>query len=308
MAHQVNGSGECSWCKANTNDVDNLTCYGCKTTFHAICGEERPYGGKTFVNGFNKTKVSNYLFVCDVCLTKWENNEASSMKEQIQELATTVTMLAQEFKTFKAENKMSEQNDKSEEKGVWSNSEKIKQIRASLCIKSKGTSVDLGKVQEIVNENSIQVSKTTVKENGDVFVELPSLENRDKLTPFLQNESFSAHEIVELKSKQPTISILDVKDFSTKEEFMEKIKNKNPKIQQLIDKGSTFSIVYSKDPKSNNNVDGRKFYQVVARVSDDIRKAIRSNKDKIFVDLQAYRVVDHFYIKRCNKCQKFWSL
>ena len=29
------------------------------------------------------------------------------------------------------------------------------------------------------------------------------------------------------------------------------------------------------------------------------------NKDKIFVDLQAHRVVDRFYVKRCNNCQKF---
>ena len=55
-------------------------------------------------------KVSNDLFVCDVCLTKQDNNKASSVKEQIQELATTVTMLAQEFK---AKNKVSELNDRS---------------------------------------------------------------------------------------------------------------------------------------------------------------------------------------------------
>ena len=83
-----------------------------------------------------------------------------------------------------------------------------------------------------------------------------------------------------------------MKDFTSKEEFMVKIKSKNPKIQQLIDKESTFSIVYSKDPNNDNNGDGRKFYLVVARVSNDIRKAIKSNNNKIFVDMQAYRVVD----------------
>ena len=106
-----------------------------------------------------------------------------------------------------------------------------------------------------------------MKENGDVFVELTNVENRDKLTLFLQNESFSEHEIVELNSKQPIIPISGMKDFSTKEEFMEKIKNKNPKIQQWIDKGLTFSIVYSKDPNGYNNVDGRKYYQAVAHVA-----------------------------------------
>ena len=305
MSHQVNSSGECSKCKANTNDIDNLTCYECRTTFHAVCGDATPFGSKTFVNNFRKTKVSNFLFVCDSCLTKWENNEASSMKEQIQDLTATVTMLAQEFKTFKDENKVSKQNENVEERSAWSNSEKVKQMKASLCIKSKGTSVDMEKFQEIANENSIQVSKTIVKDNGDVFVELPSVENRNKLTPFLNDESFSAHEVVELKSKLPTISILDVKEFTTKDEFVEKIKNKNPDIKRLIDNGSTLSIVYSKNPSDNLDGKSNKFYQVVARVSDDVRKAIKANKDKIFVNLQACRVVDRFYIKRCNRCQKF---
>ena len=52
-------------------------------------------------------------------------------------------------------------------------------------------------------------------------------------------------------------------------------------------------------------MEGRKFHQIVARVSGDIRKAIKKNRDKIFADLTTYRVVDRFYIKRCNKCQKF---
>ena len=91
-----------------------------------------------------------------------------------------------------------------------------------------------------------------------------------------------------------------MKEFPTKEEFIEKIKKQNPKVKQLIEEGSEFSIVYTKSPGGEN-----KYHQVVARVSEEIRKAIKENKDRIHADLLAYRVVDRFYVKRCQNCQKF---
>ena len=107
-----------------------------------------------------------------------------------------------------------------------------------------------------------------------------------------------------LKSKHPTISILSVKDYTTKEEFVEKVKRQNPVIKELIDKGSDFSIVFSKEPKTDvRNRD--QYYQVVARVSNEIRQAIKNSNDKIYTDLVSHRVVDRFFVKRCNRCQNF---
>ena len=88
--------------------------------------------------------------------------------------------------------------------------------------------------------------------------------------------------------------------------LLKKLKKQNPQIKECIDKGSEFSIVYIKKPQTNNSTgEIKSFYQVVVRVSDDIRKVIRANDDKIFMDLVAHRVNDRFYVKRCNKCQKF---
>ena len=47
------------------------------------------------------------------------------------------------------------------------------------------------------------------------------------------------------------------------------------------------------------------YYQVVARVGEDIRRAIKNSDDKIYMDLVALQVVDRFFVKRCNCCQKF---
>ena len=80
-------------------------------------------------------------------------------------------------------------------------------MNSSLCVQSNGKKVDLAKVQEIATDSSIQVSRTAVKDNKDVFMDLSSDENSEKLTPLLQSESFAEHKIVELKAKLPTISI-----------------------------------------------------------------------------------------------------
>ena len=52
---------------------------------------------------FKKLRNRNFTFVCDPCLTRRENNQASCLKEQISDLALTVQTLANEFKSFKEE-------------------------------------------------------------------------------------------------------------------------------------------------------------------------------------------------------------
>ena len=235
-------------------------------------------------------------------MTRKENKEASTINDQISSLTETVQLLAKEFSEFKKQSSEKPQvNDEKEQ--PWCNTQRVAKMKTSLCIKSNGSPVNLEKVGELATTNSIQVSKTVVKDNGDVYVELPSKENCEKLSPLLSEETFANNEVVTVKSKLPSISILNVKSFTSKEEFIGKIKQQNPTIKELVEKGSDFSIVFAKEPCEENNQ--RQKFQVVARVSDDIRRAIKCNDDKIYMDLLALRVVDRFFVKRCNKCQNF---
>ena len=61
--------------------------------------------------------------------------------------------------------------------------------------------------------------------------------------------------------------------------------------------------MYTRSP--NKEGINTKYHQIVARVSEDIRKAIKTNRDKLFVGVSSYRVVDRFYVKRCNQCQQY---
>ena len=64
--------------------------------------------------------------------------------------------------------------------------------------------------------------------------------------------------------------------------------------------GSVFEVVFVKEPSTKYPT-----YQAVARVSSDIRDAIKLSSNKIYIGLMACRVTDRFYIKRCNTCQCF---
>ena len=321
----VNNSGTCTLCeKESLNETDVISCYECQKYFHGDCGQAtHKYCCKSFLTSFQKqtVKTGNFVFVCDMCLTRKENNLASSINEQISSLTevvnnsfndkisiltNTVNSLVSEVNALKEQNAC-KANDEDEVNvsQPWSNVQRVAKMKASLCIKSNGAPVDLMKVQEIATTHSIQVFKTVVKENGDVFLNLPSRENRDKLSPLLQNETFERNEVVSVKSKLPTISILNVKDYTNKEEFVNKIKQQNPTKKGLMDNGSELSIVFCKEPKVNDNNGRTQYYQVVARVGEDIRRAIKNSDDKIYMDLVALQVVDRFFVKRCNCCQKF---
>ena len=73
-------------------------------------------------------------------------------------------------------------------------------MTSSLCITSNGTVVNLAKMQELAKTNSIQVTKTTVKENGDVYVDLSSEENRVKLALLLSDQAFATNSVIKLKT------------------------------------------------------------------------------------------------------------
>ena len=78
------------------------------------------------------------------------------------------------------------------------------------------------------------------------------------------------------------------------------IKQQNEAVGSLADSGSHLSVVYTKKP-----IKEQKFHQVVLRVSPEIRRAIKSNNDKLHMGDKVHRVVDRFHVKRCNTCQSF---
>ena len=226
----------------------------------------------------------------------------------MDELKEAIQGLTSEFREFKTEAKSTSSSSQTScpDNKSWAHTAKHSStnFKSSLCVKSNEQPIDLNVVKQIAVHHSIQVSGTSVKSNEDVYVYMSNVEHRDKMATLLA-EKHSADTIVKLKSKMAAISILNVETFVNKNDFITKVKQQNPEIKEKIESGSEFTIVFVKEPMPESSHTNRKHYQVVARVNNEIREGIKKNKDKIYVDLTAHRIVDRFYIKRCNKCQKF---
>ena len=81
------------------------------------------------------------------------------------------------------------------------------------------------------------------------------------------------------------------------------MKAQNPGVSEKLESGSEFSVVFTKEHK--NKRDDSPTYQVVARISKDIREALKANSDKVFIGFSSHRVFDRFYVKLCAKCHRF---
>ena len=284
----------------------------------------------TFLKSFKAVKCDNYVFVCDHCLTTRETVEASSCKEQLAEVVEAVKKLANEVSELKKEkqqeqapakitqSKAGASSTSTKPGNAWANRERVNKIKqandtVTVCIKNDGAEINMRKMKEVVTSNSIQVSKTSVNQKtGDVYVHLPSDAQRDKLVPLLsQEEAIQGNTILNVKSKCPVITIRNVDVFENDEDFIEKVKAQNPVIKERLDNGSEFSIVFKKEHNVNYGKNGlildrvEKAFNVVARVSDDIREALKAANDKLYIGFAAHRITDRFYVKSCAACHRF---
>ena len=191
----LNVDGTCLTCQEVATEQQVSICYDFKNTFHTECDSGVPFGNKSFVNNFEKLKnKKNFLFMCDNCLTHRYNVEASTLKDQISEVVKSVAQLTKEVRSLKQHecNLKPVEKVKGESKGkekvqTQNGGSKSKPIKPNItvCINSnEGKPVE--NKNKIIIANGIQVSKANINQKiGDLFVDLPSECNKDKLVPLI---------------------------------------------------------------------------------------------------------------------------
>jgi hypothetical protein len=339
----LSSAGKCANCEESAAEKDIVKCSVCENQFHALCklyDKDSAIALKTFFQMFKNAKA-NFCWQCDKCLTKAEENIVATVNEKIGALSTKVDSLADSLQKVvnlvtnntdeltqsitstiddkiagefvQLRSKLSEEMEtlrKSEQtidpppeaaKTVWDMKEKVKEVRTSLLAKrnaESGSSVDIEKLEKAAIKNGIPVNSVHVTESGDTFVNLPNKASSDKLQPLLQEMN---HDVVTLKSKLPTIALLGVTQEYSKTEIVHAILSQNEIIRGLVEESkSHLSVVYTKEPN-----EGNPYHQVVLRVSPDIRRAINNNSNKLHMGRVLHRVVNRFYIRRCNNCQYY---
>ena len=110
----------------------------------------------------------------------------------------------------------------------------VKKNKVTVCIKTDSSDIGLPKVKEIVQQNGVQVSNVVVNyKNGDVFGDIASAQQRDKLVPLLINK-VQGNSIINVKSKRPIITIHKVVGYVNEDDFIEKVKSQNKEIAEKI--------------------------------------------------------------------------
>lgn len=213
----------------------------------------------------------------------------------------------------KSERENTNRRNENSSNTVWNDqsrtNEMKKKLKFTVCIKSnEGAEIDSEQIKNIVTTHGIKVTKASVnKNNNDLYVDLPSDEQRQKLIPLLSEEVIPGNRIINVKEKYPTISIRGVEDYTSEADLITRIKVQNVEIKEKLEAGSHFSVVFSKEHKKGDlRENGQpKEFLIVARVSDDIRSVINANGNKIFLGFNSHLVVDRFYVRSCSKCHKF---
>ena len=166
---------------------------------------------------------------------------------------------------------------------------------------------------------SIPVKKVNKTTDGREIFNFPSKQVRDKALECLKDFNPIAEDRNE-RHITPKITIFglnsidyhnspltaeeDNKNEQQKEEGKNKllaaIKDKNPHIKDLIDKGKCFEVLFIKnDPLKEGES------RAVVKVDVEILGKIRQNKYRIFVDFSSCRVSDRVHIVQCYKCQRY---
>ena len=307
----LRSNDKCTTCeKVPVNPSEDVICCDiCRNHFHAKClkgDKEKQICISTTLKQYKmKSTPKNFKWMCDLCCTRFEQEIFTTVQTTAATLGETVNKLSSQMDELKTDmdSNFSEINKSISGTNVWSDKTRVSSLKSALLIKpdKNGKPVELPVIRDLAIRNGIQVNKTVVTEAGNTFINLPSAADREKLTPLLQTSSVvSPDQIVNLKEKLPTISIVGIEEEITKDTASEYVLGQNKAIEKLVEDGEIFHVVFVKKPGEYS-----KTYTLVARVTPRIRDEIRRLGNKLYIGLARYQVRDRFYVKRCNNCQSY---
>ena len=284
-------------------------------------GSGTAHCNKTFLKNFLALKNSYFSWTCELCSIDKDTAAKADLKHQVEKLAaqmvtqqvqieTMATNVEQLVKTIPTANPLIQPSG-STQGNPWTNIGRVKNLKSSLMIKPHTVAgqPEISDINKLVSDNKLQVNNVGVNPaTGITFINCPSDAARKKIKEKLE-EQYGDHEIKELSEMLPAISIVGItKDqwdiAKVSEEhfnsFTQALKDQNPQLEDLINSGETFKILFMKPPN-----DKYENFQIVARISANIRDAIRSNWNRIYIAATSAKVYDRFFIKRCYHCNEF---
>ena len=340
MSHPIINplTGECHRCELTVQKDVSLQCETCNLFFHPLCPAtttQEKLCTKTFLAQFNakSTCKPNFSWKCNECMITQDTAKKTDLAQIVHSLALKLESLSKSLDDFKQEasqdtlvvtdaldafrdtfikhiNSNQPPDLQSSSQGnPWANARATQKLRSSFIVKpTTSGAADMVKINKIVSDNKLQVNMVGVSQKGNTFIHCPTKEASATLQTHIQSE-LAGHVVHSLQDSLPSISIAGITATQwnplhvTPEgitDFIQKLMDQNPFLHSLITDGETFNVIFMKPPNGVYNN-----FQIVARVSPKIRDAISAHWNRLFIGATSVRVYDRFYVKRCNKCNKF---
>ena len=174
-----------------------------------------------------------------------------------------------------------------------------------LVIKPKtGREVDAEKIARATNNiagslKSVPVRGLRETKLGSIVVKFPTKEAKDEATNLMTEyfDDSSEFTVSEPKKMMPKITLTGISATFADSEIIESIREKNKNIDELVERGFSLSLLFSKI-KNDNKI-------AVLKMSPEIRLAIEKANRYVYVGLNRCRAYDRFWVTQCYHCQNF---
>ena len=327
MADQfkIDDVGHCKSCGKVPAPGETVQCYACREIIYALCSEantDNRVATKTMVSAFllPSTK-SNFMFYCDVCLTKFEISKADDDSKRVDILEGKIEGIDQQLgkimellTTSKAPYTPKVNNQsvpKLPKDNIWADARRLESIKApqpkAALVISKDADLNKNKanhnvIEQIVMDNEIPLTNSHKNESGDIVLICENREARDTLKTLVQNTD-SGITMTSPKAKLVPISIVGLPRNCSKEDAVKMFVMQNQFIKKFsaVNKIEEHINIHLIKPL-NNKPD---MFQIFASVSPVLRDGLRINKDKVVIGLSPCKVYDRKLVRRCNNCQHF---
>lgn len=314
-------SGICNTCDDADAESASVVCFMCKNRYHAVCRNadadrkgNKIIANRTFFVQYNaminsdvyKSRPGNFPFVCDCCMTGFEQKNAATKENKVDSIEKRVTDLAQGMSEMKSLlNKIvADKSHRQNETVSMSYAKAISAPKRAVLVVEKDATTNTeeakSRMEKLIIDNSIHVDKSYLNKKGATVFVCPTEKDRESLDKKLTEiRGIKTHQPPE---RVPTISVANLPKQYTETEFSELVLQAHPNIKRLTTSSGneTFSVLKVKKQLKDSTK-----YQATIRVSNNVRKIIEQQGDRLYIEAFSCKVFDHFHVKRCNKCQKY---
>ena len=157
------------------------------------------------------------------------------------------------------------------------------------------------KVSEITKaaiKSKVQMKKSFTNKAGHTVFVCNSDKSKEALLPHVQ-QVFTTRTIKTPKPKLPTVTVPFIRGKYENEDLLEVLRLQNEDCGIMFSSDNT-QVLFSAPMKEKPGL-----FKAVIRVSEDIRKRIKTNGNRLFVGETSCPVYDRFFVKRCARCQSF---